>query len=189
MESAEMDPCLSPGHTIEDAEFSKCVSGTPDAFCSAAEQAQNFKGYVVADDMAAADSRDSFGTVDYTREDTAGAFADFETAKLTQHLALNGTADDAEGMGTQTAPIPTSAKMPIEPTPGTVNARQKSRSPQIFGLTSVHLSLQFGFRDATLWCWKCGGWSAGSRRASRLKKPCGVPSKTGADVVHRVSGG
>ena len=71
---------------------------------------------------------------------------------------------------------------------------QKSRSPrrheeewEPFGLTSVHLSHQFGFRDATLWCWKCGGWSAGSRRASRLKNPCGFPSKTGADVVHRVS--
>ena len=34
--------------------------------------------------MAAADSRDSFGTVDYTHEDTAGAFADFETAKFSQ---------------------------------------------------------------------------------------------------------
>ena len=56
-------------------------------------------------------------------------------------------------------------------------------------LTVVHLSHQFGFRDATLWCWKCGGWSAGSRRASRLKDPCGFPSKTGADVVYRVSGG
>ena len=73
--------------------------------------------------------------------------------------------------------------------------RQKSRSPprhgeewEPFGLTSVHLSHQFGFRDATLRCWKCGGWSAGSRRASRLKNPCGFPSKTGADVVHRVSG-
>ena len=196
MESAEMDPCLSSGHTMEDAEFSECVSGTPDALCSAAEQAKHFKGYVVADDMAAADSRDSFGTVDYTHEDTAGAIADPGTVKFTQPLALNGTEDDAEGMEAQTAPIPTSANMAIEPTPGTVNARQKSRSPrrhgeewEPFGLTSVHLSHQFGFRDATLWCWKCGGWSAGSRRASRLKNPCGFPSKTGADVVHRVSGG
>ena len=55
-----------------------------------------------------------------------------------------------------------------------------------FGLTSVHLSHQFGFRDASLWCWRCGGWSAGSRRASRLKDPCGIPTKTGAAVVYRL---
>ena len=146
--------------------------------------------------MAAAHSRDSFGTVDYTHEDTAGAFADFETAKFTQPLALNGTEDDAEEIEAQTAPITTSAKKAIEPTPGTDNARQRSRSRrrhgeerEPFGLTSVHLSHQFEFRDATLWCWKCGGCSVGSRRASRLKDPCGFPSKTGADVVHRVSGG
>ena len=30
---------------------------------------------------------------------------------------------------------------------------------------------------------------AGSRRASRLKDPCGFPSNTEADVVYRVSGG
>ena len=46
------------------------------------------------------------------------------------------------------------------------------------------LSHQFGIHDATLWCWRCGGWSAGSRRASRLKDPFGVPTKTGADVVY-----
>ena len=74
MESAEMDPCLSSGHTMEDAEFSECASGTPDAaLCGAAEQAKNLKAYVVTDDMAAADSRDSLGTVDYTHRDTAGA--------------------------------------------------------------------------------------------------------------------
>ena len=100
---------------MEDAELSKCVSGTPDALCSAAEQATNFKGYVVTDEMAAADSRDSFGTVDYTHEDTAGTFADLDTAKFTQPLALNGTEDDAEGMEAHTAPISTSANMAIEP--------------------------------------------------------------------------
>ena len=31
MESAEMDPCLSSGRTMKDAEFADCVSGTPDA--------------------------------------------------------------------------------------------------------------------------------------------------------------
>ena len=43
MESAEMDPCLSSGHTMKDAEFAECGPGTPDALCSAAEQAKNFK--------------------------------------------------------------------------------------------------------------------------------------------------
>ena len=74
-------------------------------------------------------------------------------------------------------------------------SRRKSRSPrrhvreESFGLTSVHLSHQFGFRDSTLWCWRCGGWSVGSRRTSRLQGPCGAPTKNGADVVYRVSGG
>ena len=97
-------------------------------------------------------------------------------------------------MKVQTGLDPNPANMAFEPTPGTVHARERSRSPrrheeEPFGLSSVHLSHQFGFRDATLWCWKSCGWSAGSRRASRLKDPCGIPTKTGADVVYRVSGG
>ena len=99
-------------------------------------------------------------------------------------------------LGTQTISISNPVTVAVGPTPGTVVARNKSRSPrrlkgreETFSLTVIHLSHQFGFRDATLWCWKCGGWSAGSRRASRLKDPCGVPTKTGADVVYRVSGG
>ena len=179
MESAEMDPCLSSRHTMKDAELAKCAPGMPDALCSDAEQAKNFQGYVVADDMSAADSRDSFDTVDYTHKDSAGANAG-------NFMAPDGTEDNAEEIEAQTAPIPISANM----APGTDNARQRSRSPrrhgeerEPFGLTSVHLSHQFGFRDATLWCWKCGGWSAGSRRASRLKDPCGFPSKTGAGAA------
>ena len=73
MESAQMDPCLSSRHTMKDAELAKCEPGMPDALCNAAEQAKNFQGYVVADDMAAADSRDSLGTVDYTHKDLAPA--------------------------------------------------------------------------------------------------------------------
>ena len=73
----------------------------------------------------------------------------------------------------------------------------RSRSPQrlegreeTFGLTDVHLFPPvWVFVMQHIWCWKCGGWSVGSRRASRLKDPCGVPTKTGADVVYRVSGG
>ena len=44
---------MSSGHTMEDAEFAECASGTPDALFSAAEQAKINQGYVVADDMAA----------------------------------------------------------------------------------------------------------------------------------------
>ena len=53
--------------------------------------------------------------------------------------------------------------------------------------------LRFTFRTSSVfvtrrfWCWRCGGWSSGSRRASRLKDPCGTPTKTGTDVVYRVS--
>ena len=97
MESAEMDPCLSSGHTMEDAEFAECVSGTPDALCSAAEQAKKNQGYVVADDVAAADSRDSFGTADYTHKDTAGAIVDPGTVNFIQSLALNGRDGGADG--------------------------------------------------------------------------------------------
>ena len=82
-----------------------------------------------------------------------------------------------------------------DPMAQNTNSRGKSRSPrrhvgeESFGLTSVHLSHQFGFRDSTLWCWRCGGWSVGSRRISRLQGPCGAPTKNGAEVVYRVSGG
>ena len=82
----------------------------------------------------------------------------------------------------QTAPIPNSADMAIEPTPGTLDARKRSRCPR------RHEEEQEPF-GLTFRCWKCRGWSAGSRRASRLKDPCGFPSKTEADVVYRVSGG
>ena len=125
MESAEMDPCLSSRHTKEDAELTECVSGTPDTFCSAAEQAQFFKSYVVTDEMAAADSRDSFGTVDYTHKDSAGASVDPGAGNFMQPLAPDGTEDNAEEIEAQTAPIPISANMAIEPTHGTDNARQK----------------------------------------------------------------
>ena len=175
MESAQIDPCLSSGHTMEDAELSKCVSGTPDALCSAAEQATKFKGYVLTDDMSAADSRDSFGTVDYTHKDPSGAFADLGAVNFMQPLAPDGTEDNAEEIEAQTASDPFFCEYGNRTDALAQSMRaKKSRSPrrhgeerEPFGLTSVHLSHQFGFRDATLWCWKCGGWSAGSWRASR----------------------
>ena len=111
---------------MKDAELAKCAPGMPDALCGAAEQAKNFQGYVVADDMAAADSRDSFGTVDYTHKDSAGASVDPGAGNFMQPLAPDGTNDNAEEIEAQTAPIPISANMAIEPTPtpGTDNARQ-----------------------------------------------------------------
>ena len=71
-----MDPCLSSRYTMKDAEFAECAPGMPDALCNTDEQAKNFQGYVAADDMAAADIRDSIGTVDYTHKDSAGASVD-----------------------------------------------------------------------------------------------------------------
>ena len=130
--------------------------------------------------------------MDHTRDDAASP----GTASPAQPRVHGGVEDYAEGLGTQITSISNPATMAVEPIPGTVVARDRSRYPrrlegreETFGLTVVHLSHQLGFRDATLWCWKCGGWSAGSRRASRLKDPCGAPTKTGADVAHRVSGG
>ena len=96
----------------------------------------------------------------------------------------NGAAVSCDGIATSP-----------DPTTRIIRSRVTSRSPrryfgeESFGLTTVHLSHQFGFRDFTLWCWRCGGWSVGSRRISRLQGPCGAPTKNGADVVYRVSGG
>ena len=91
-------------------------------------------------------------------------------------------------MGARTDLTLVPANTSPEPIAQNSNSRGKSRSPrrhvgeESFGLTSVHLSHQFGFRDSTLWCWRCGGWSVGSRGTSRLKGPCGAPTKNGADV-------
>ena len=119
---------------------------------------------------------------------------DFDNGVAVAHDNTAGTVFDPGTMEAQTELAPDHVSMPSVPTPHTAHSREKSRSPrrhveeESFGLTSVHLSHQFGFRDSTLWCWRCGGWSAGSRRASRLKGPCGAPTKNGADVVYRVSG-
>ena len=183
-------------HMMEDAVLAVCAPGTSEVLYGAIERAESGQGHVEVDYVAAVDSRDFPGTMDYTRDDAAGASFDPGTASPEQPRAHSGVEDYAEGLGTQTTSISNPATVAVGPTPGTVVARNKSRSPrrlkgreETFGLTVVHLSHQFGFRDATLWCWKCGGWSVGSRRASRLKDPCGVPTKTRADVVYRVSGG
>ena len=87
-----------------------------------------------------------------------------------QSLALNGTEDNAEEMEAQTAPIPASANMAIESTPGAVNARQRSRSPRrheeewepfqfIFHANSVSVTRRFG-----------AGNVAGGRRAAGVHR-------------------
>ena len=67
-----MDPRLSGGHTMEVAEPADCESGTPYPLCNTAEQAGTCQGHVEVDDVAAVDSRDSYGTMDYTRNNAAG---------------------------------------------------------------------------------------------------------------------
>ena len=160
IESADLRLSVDPacGHKMVDAEFAECASGTPEALCSAVEQAGNCQGHVEADDVAAADSRDSSGTVHDTRDDTAGTVVDPGTVSFAQPRAPNGIEDYAEELEAQ---IPNPTIKAVGSTPGTVNARVRSRSPrrheekeESFGLTSVHLSHQFGFRDATFWCWK-----------------------------------
>ena len=200
VETAQMDCRLSgdpaSALTMEDTVLAVCAPGTSEVLYGAVERAGSCQGHVEVECVAAVDSRDFPGTMDYTRDDAAGASFDPGTASLAQPRAHSGVEDYAEGFGTQTTSISNSATMAVGPTPGAVVARNRSRSPrrlegreETFGLTVVHLSHQFGFRDATLWCWKCGGWSAACRLASRLKDPCGVPTKTGADVVYLVSGG
>ena len=150
MESAEMDLRLSGdsacAHTMEDAEFAECASGTPKALCSAVEQARNCQGHVEVNDVAAVDSRGSFGKVDDTRNDAAGTVVDPGTVSFAQPRAPNGIEDDAGELEAQTTSIPNPTEMAVRPTPGTVNARERSRSlrrleekEEPFGLTAVHL--------------------------------------------------
>ena len=124
------------------------------------------------------DSRDSYSTTDYTNEN---AFSVCSDSSITESMA---------------ASVYFASRSSPETHVSSASARQRTRSSrhhgeqwEPFGLTTVHLSHQFGFRDSTLWCWRCGGWSVGTRRTSRLQDPCGAPTKNGADVVSRVSGG
>ena len=123
VESAEMDLRLSVdpacGHTMEDAEFAECASGTPEALCSAVEQAGIFQGHIEADGLAAADSRDSSGTV-----------VDPGAVSFVQPRVPNGIEDYADKLEAQTASVPNPANTTVEPTPGTVHSRERSRSPR-----------------------------------------------------------
>ena len=167
---------LAGAHMMEDAVLAVCAPGTSEVLCGAIERAESGQGHVEVDYVAAVDSRDFPGTMDYTRDDAAGASFDPGTASPALPRAHSGVEDKADWG------------------PRQLRSRilQLWRSDLHLAQSSLETnqgSHQFGFRDATLWCWKCGDWSAGSRRASRLKCPCGVPTKTGTDVVYRVSGG
>ena len=70
-----------------------------------------------------------------------------------------------------------------------LNTELPEKDEARFGHCTVHPSHKCGFRDDTLWCWKCGGWSTGSRHKSRLTDKCGAPTKAGAEVIRRVSAG
>ena len=186
IECAEMDLRSSVGptccHAVEGAD-PQCAPSVP-ALCAAVERANMFQSYA------------GLCAVEQARE--LQDYVEFNDGAATAHDGTAGTVFDrkcpavqwdvAVGIEAQTKLALDPASMSLEPTPCTVHLNERSRSPQRheeeepFGLTSVHLSHQFGFRDSTLWCWKCGGWSAGSRRASRLKCPCGAPTRTGADV-------
>ena len=165
-------------HTIEGAVL-HCAPSVP-ALCAAIERTGMPQSRV---EPCAVQACDFQGDID---SDDGVAVAHDNTA---------GTVFDPGTMEAQTELAPDPVSMPSVPAPHTAHPREQSRSPQrhveeeSFGFTSVHLSHQFGFRDSTLWCWRCGGWSAGSRRTSRLKDPYGAPTKNGADVVYRGSGG
>ena len=110
--------------------------------------------------MAAADNLDSSGTVGYTRNDTAGTVIDAGTESLVQPRVPSGTVDVALEMEAQTDLAPNPASMSLEPTPRTVHPRTiKVTSTSRRGGTFRSHFGSFGFRDATLWCWRCGGWS------------------------------
>ena len=119
-----------------------------------------------------------------SHDNTAGTVFDPGTRNRERPQIPSDIMDVAVEMEAQNKLAPDPASMPSVPTPHTAHSRGRSRSPrrhedgqEPFGLTSVHLSHQFGFRDSTLWCWRCGGWSAGSRRASRLKGPVRSPDE------------
>ena len=110
-----------------------------------------------------------------------------EPAKLADEIDELSRSGPPHGMELETVAIPVplldGVAAPVR-TAGTLPARERSRSPWRpcgevpFGLGSVDLSHQYGYRDGTLWCWRCGSWSTCSRRRSRLKDPRGIPTTT-----------
>ena len=111
----------------------------------AAEQVREFQGDVVFDDGAAA-----------AHDSTADTVFDPGAGNLERPQMISDIMDVAVEVEAQTELALDPVSMPSVPTPHTAHSREKSRSPrrhveeESFGLTSVHLSLQFGFRDSTL---------------------------------------
>ena len=144
------------------------MKATPPAEPCAAEQVRD----VASNDSAAA----AYGS-------TADTVLDLGTENLEWPQMISDTMNVAVGMDAQTELTLFPASMPPEPMPQTAHSRGRSRSPrrhveeESFGLTSVHLSHQFGFRDSTLWCWRCGGWSSGQPSHSEAKGPVRRPNK------------
>ena len=167
---------------MEDLGLSGCTTRTPDVLCDAVEQAGKVEGYAAAEPCAVEQARDvAFNdSAAAAYGSTADTVLDQGTENLEWPQMISDTMDVAVGMDAQNEVTLVPASMPPEPMPQTAHSRGKSRSQrrhveeESFGLTSD----QFGFRDSTLWCWRCGGWSVGSRRTSRLKGPCGAPTKT-----------
>ena len=123
------------------------------------EQASGFQGNVGVNDGAAADNLDSSGTVEHTRNVTAGTVFGPRTESLVQPRVPSGTVDVALEMEAQTDLAPNPASMSLEPTTGTVHPRERPRSPrrheeeEPFGLTSVHsvfVMRRFGAGDVAV---------------------------------------
>ena len=191
MDPAETYSNLLPDHEMKDSKTSGCATRTPDVLCDAVEQAGEAEGHAAAEPCAAEQARDLIF------DDGAAAAYDSIADTVLELGAerpqmISDTMDVAVEMDAQTdfALVPVSshlnrwhrlvAHVGNQGLLGVTWERNPSASRQ------STFSHQFGFRDSTLWCWRCGGWSAGSRRTSRLKGPCGAPTKNGADVVYRV---
>ena len=102
---------------------SRTGPGTLESLCGA-EQARNCQGHAEVNDLAAVDSRDFSGTMDYTRYNVAGTVFDPGTASFVQPRTPN-VEDYVEGLETQTTSISNIANTSVGPTLGTVDARKK----------------------------------------------------------------
>ena len=88
VETTQMDFRLlgdrAGAHMTEDAVLAVCAPGTSEVLCGTTERAESCQGHVEVDDVAAVDSRDFPGTMDYTRDDAASAVFDPGTASPAQ---------------------------------------------------------------------------------------------------------
>ena len=122
-------------------------------------------------------------------ENTAGTGFAPGTRNLERPRMFSDIMSAAVEMEAQTKLAPDPVIMPSVPTLHTPHSREQSRSPrrhvdeESFGLTSVHLSHQFGFRDSTLWCWRlvsgqpsCIEIKGSVRRPDQKRSRCCVPT-------------